>query len=163
MSELAPRRDQIRLNGGKLTLDQVKQIFDDPFLMLTPAIRRPSLQFWMFYSHMKGMDQKLAFCTQLATWIDRQGVEPIDILRAFKRMTDPAVSAKYRYSSDLLADLGALVADERRTRREKEETAARRNTEPSDSEKAKVRAMLDEFMDRTKVEESGKPRPKTSG
>lgn len=154
MSDLAPQQPGKPAVKRQMTREQIQAAMKDPVQMLPAALQMPTLRFWMAFSHQKGMESQLAICVQVKTWVDEHNVEPVDVLRAFRRLTDPAVSAKYRFSSDLLADLGALVADERRSRVERQAVAERRQSEPSSAEKAKVRKLLDELMGRTSIDET---------
>lgn len=148
MSDITPRQSN-QIDRRKATREQMQQIFAEPTLMLPRQLQLPAARFWMCFSHMRGMESQLQLCSQIATWLEGS-TEGIDVLRAFKRMSDPAVMCKYRFGSDLIADLGALVADERRARISRDDVEQRRKeAAQADKDRPKVRAMVAEFLSRT--------------
>lgn len=144
MGELVPSSQ--RPVAKVLSREQADKFFTSPILQVPQEWRPHVTNFGMVWNHVLKEDGTLALCARMRIWAEG-GVELIDILPAFARLVDPAVTAKYRFASDLLADLGAWVNDARKSREGREELARQRNAGTiAQSERDKVRDILRGFM-----------------
>lgn len=163
---------QVATSAG-LTPTQVDQFIGTPILQVPREWRGHVNNFYMCWASVLREDGMLTLCARLRNWAE-QGAVLEDLLPAFVRLVHPAVMGKYKFPSDLLADLGAWVHDARRSREAREEVARLKNQGTiAAGEAAKVRAMLselfknpDSFINRTYDDDeivSPLPPPKADG
>lgn len=110
----------------------------EPTRLLPPHWRGHVLGFWSYFGDV--FKSQLTLCVRLREWGSQQ-CEIADLVRAFARMKTPDIAERFRYESDVLAALGAIVADERR-RRVEAERWRQADQLPPDDERARVARLL---------------------
>jgi hypothetical protein len=94
-----------------LTLDNVETILSKPMRLLPVELRQPAVAFWIVFMDLPGMAVPISFSARMSLWVDTYGLTIADAKDILASMTAPEVAAKYRFATELLADLAQRVAN----------------------------------------------------
>jgi len=89
----------------------------NPLLLVPVELRKPLGFFWM--AHKTILPSITPVAALLATWT-RAGLEHGDTMRILRSLTRPAAVAEFKFPSDLVRELGRMVADAMSIKRTRE-------------------------------------------
>lgn len=140
--ELAPRRPGAVAQQPEMSAEFVKQMIEQPLRQLPKAWQLPVWDFWSFFSNL--LKNQLALCSRIRHW-QQCGVQLGDLQVAFRTMRHPERAGRYKFDSEVLADLATLVATAKRSREEMEDTRRMRESNPDRLPPDQIRSLLQEY------------------